>query len=91
MFPNKTKTEIIGDLLTSALEKIEYSFPSIEGENFGMDDDQGNQLFYEVGQGKSFRELANKHYIELEKELDNETASKLYDSDLLCLKSDIDK
>lgn len=91
MFPNKTKTEIIGDLLTSALEKIEYSFPSIMGEYFGMDDDQGNQLFYDVGQGKSFSELANKHYIELEKELGNESPNKLYDSHLLCLKSDIDK
>ena len=91
LFPNKTKTEIIGDLLTSALEKIEYSFPSVKGEYFGIDDDQGNELFYDVGKGKSFMELVNKHYIELEKELGNENPNKLYDSQLLCIDSDIEK
>ena len=91
IFPNKTRTEIIGDLLTSALEKIEYSFPSVQGEYFGMDDDQGNRLYCDVGKGKSFRELVNKHYVELEKELGNENPIKLYDSQLLCLESDIEK
>ena len=90
MFPNKTRTEIIGDLLTSALEKIEYSFPSIKGEYFGMDDEQGNRLYLDMGKGKSFRFLANKHYAELEKELGNENPNKLFDSDLLCTDSDIE-
>ena len=89
MFPNKTRTEIIGDLLTSALEKIEYSFPSIKGEYFGMDDEQGNRLYLDMGKGNSFRFLANKHYAELEKELGNENPNKLFDSDLLCTDSDI--
>ena len=91
LFPNKTKTEIIGDLLTSALDKIEYSFPSVKGEYFGIDDDQGNRLYCDVGKGKSFRELANKHYIELEKELGNENPNKLYDYKLLFIDSDIEK
>ena len=91
LFPNKTRTEIIGDLLTSALEKIEYSFPSIKGEYFGMDDEQGNRLYLDVGKGKSFMELANKHYVELEKELGNENPDKLYDSQLLCIDSDLEQ
>ena len=88
LFPNKTRTEIIGDLLTSALEKIEYSFPSHKGEYFGMDDEQGNRLYLDIGKGKSFIELANKHYSELEKELGNENPDKLYDSQLLCIDND---
>lgn len=91
LFPNKTRTEIIGDLLTSALEKIEYSFPSVKGEYFGMDDDQGNKLFYDTGKGSDFRKIANEHFAELEKELGNENPSRLYDSDLLCIDSDIEK
>ena len=88
LFPNKTRTEIIGDLLTSALEKIEYSFPSHKGEYFGMDDEQCNRLYPDIGEGKSFMELANKHYVELEKELGNENPDKLYDSQLLCIDND---
>lgn len=84
LFPNKTKTEIIGDLLTSALESIEYSFPSVKGDSFGMDDDEGNKLFYDVGKGMQFREFANKHYTELEKELGNQNPNQLYDSHLVC-------
>ena len=33
-------------------------------------------------------ELANKHYVELEKELGNENPDKLYDSQLLCMDND---
>lgn len=91
MFPNKTRTEIIGDLLTSALEKIEYSFPSYKGEYFGMDDEQGDRLYVDIGKGKTFRELVNKHYTDLEKELGNENPNLLYDSQLLCTESDIEK
>ena len=56
-----------------------------------MDDDQGDQFYCDVGKGKSFRELANKNYIELEKELGNENPNELYDSHLLCVESDIEK
>ena len=73
---------------TSALEKIEYSFPSHKGEYFGMDDEQCNRLYPDIGEGKSFMELANKHYVELEKELGNENPDKLYDSQLLCIDND---
>ena len=83
IFPNKTRTEIIGDLLTSALEGVEYSFPGRKGEPFGMDDDQGMPLYLDVGKGKTFRDLANKYYKELETELGNEKPELLYDSVLL--------
>ena len=91
MFPNKTRTEIIGDLLTSALEKIEYSFPSVKGEYFGMDDEQDNKLYVDIGKGKTFRELANQYYAELEKELGNENPNKLYNAQLLCTENDTEK
>ena len=32
MYPKKTRTDIIGDLLSSALVKIEAGLPTIEGE-----------------------------------------------------------
>jgi len=91
LFPNKTRTEIIGDLLTSALEGVEYSFPSIKGEPFGMNDEDGDALYIDVGKGRDFRNAANKYYIELEKELGNEKPEPLYDAQLLCTVHDLKK
>lgn len=91
LFPSKTRTEIIGDLLTSALEGVEYSFPSIKGEPFGMDDEDGNALYVDVGRGRDFRSAANRHYRELEKELGNENPELLYDAQLLCTANDLKK
>ena len=89
MFPHKTRTEIIGDLLTSALEKIEHSFPSVKGEYEGYDDFDENKLYRDLGKGQTFMALANKHSEDLEKELGNETPSKLYDYILMCTEADI--
>ncbi len=91
LFPNKTRTDIIGDLLTSALEGVEYSFPSVKGEPWGRDDDQGDTLYLDVGKGKTFRKLANQYYLEFEKELGNDKPELLYDSQLLCTDADIPK
>lgn len=91
LFPNKTRTEIIGDLLTSALEGVEYSFPSIKGESSGIDDEDGNSLYVDVGRGRDFRNAANRHYRELEKELGNENPELLYDAQLLCTANDLNK
>ena len=91
LFPNKTKTEIIGDLLTSALEGVEYSFSRVKGEPFGMDDVDGDALYLDIGKGMDFRNTANKYYIELEKELGNEKPELLYDAQLLCTAHDLKK
>lgn len=91
LFPNKTRTDIIGDLLTSALDGVEYSFPSLKGEPWGRNDEQGNALYFDVGKGQTFRKLANRYYLELEKELGNDKPEPLYDSNLLCTDEDIQK
>lgn len=82
MYPKKTRTEIIGDLLASSLEEMERSFPFIPGAPFGQDE-EGETLFLDTGPGKRFRDLANKYYKELEEELGNPDAPGLYTSEVV--------
>ena len=80
LFPNKTKTEIIGDLLSAALEDLIQSLPYDQGRKLADHPDEG-PLFEETGQRAYFRGLANKHYKMLERELGNKNPADLYSGD----------
>lgn len=78
MYPNRSRTEIVGDLLSSALESVQAGFPSIKGRPFGIDPDTNEQLFEDVGPINDFIKLTNRHYVEFERELGNETPSPFF-------------
>lgn len=78
MYPRKTKTEIMGDLLGAALDQIQDSFPDVKGKLLGPADED-NLMYEDTGPRASYIRLANKHYQELEKELGNEKPSPLFD------------
>lgn len=92
MYPQKNRTQIVADLLTAALDDLEKNLPQELG--MGLPDEdvqiekkiahhQGTQyepLYSLAGARGRFREIANKHYKELENELGNEGAGRLYDS-----------
>jgi hypothetical protein len=77
LFPNKTKTEIIGDLLTAALDDLIEGLPSKRGEELEEHPEFG-RIYEEIGQKAQFRELANKHFKALERELGNKNPPELY-------------
>lgn len=82
MFPEKTRTQLVGDLLATALADFERSFPSVKGGELGLYPET-NELYYEdIGPGKRYRELANRYYTELENELGNDTPKPLFDYQL---------
>lgn len=68
IFPRKTKTEMIGDMLATALDQLEEGLPSVAGgKPLGIDED--NEVIYdEVGLVGQFRELTQKYLRELETE-----------------------
>lgn len=78
MYPEKTRTQLVGDLLSTALEDFERSFPNIKGRKFGTDPDTGETLYNDVGPGREYRELANRHYEAMERELGNESPRPLF-------------
>ena len=69
LYPNKNRTQIVGDLLATALEDVEDALPTERGEE--IDVDERNEPIYEVvGPAVRFRNLAQKYQQELEAEID---------------------
>lgn len=70
MYPRKTKTEIIGDLLATALDQLIEAIPAEDGELLGLDPDR--EPVYELaGPRARFFELTQKYSKELESETDS--------------------
>lgn len=77
VFPTRTRTDIIGGLLASALDGILDALPVEDGEPFDRDPETGETLYSEAGPRAQYRQLANKYYEELERELGNEAPGRL--------------
>ncbi|QCB45431.1 hypothetical protein [Hydrogenophaga sp. PAMC20947] len=82
MYPQKTKTQMVADLLSAALTDLESGLPAFPGEIFPETED-GEQLYEAAGPAQLFRTLTNKFYAELEMELGNETPEPFYKGSLL--------
>ena len=67
IFPRKTKTELIGDLLATALDQLEEGLPSVQGRELGINNDD-EPVFEEIGLVGRFRNLTEKYLQELEAE-----------------------
>lgn len=90
MYPQKSRTQIIADLLTSALDELEQTLPIGLGESLSREEEHHERmvadhlnedyvpLYYLGGTRGKFRNLANKHFDELERELGNEKPSLLF-------------
>ena len=81
MFPQKSRTQIVGDLLATALEDFQRSFPEVKGDYVGEDSAQGVRVFKDVGPTLKYQKLVDQHYIELETELGTEDPKPLYGPD----------
>jgi hypothetical protein len=77
LYPNKTRTEIVGDLLATALLKIEKALPTYDGRELCTTDAE-EVIYEEPRQVKTFRDNADKYYKELERELGNASTRGIY-------------
>ncbi len=71
MYPRKSKTEIIGDLLATALDQFRAALPCEDGRLFGHCPDTGEDIHEMVGERARFDSLTTKHIKELEQEIDS--------------------
>jgi hypothetical protein len=89
IYPQKNRTQIVADLLTTALDELEKNLPytiepidelsQIEQDRASYEDGMEQMTFYDVaGPRGMFRHLSNKYYEEYEKELGNEVSRTLY-------------
>ena len=85
LYPNKTRTQIVGDLLATAIEAAVQGLPSAKGrflERIEPPGEEGWMAYEEVGPMGRFKHSANTHFIELERELGNESPGLVYPYDL---------
>jgi len=81
MHPAKTKTDIIVDLISAALDEVYDSFAFSWGNEF--EDHQGVTFVTDNGERKTFIDLANKHFKDLEIENGNHHAINLYEDHII--------
>ena len=81
LYPNKTRTQLVGDLLATAIDAAARGLPSVKGrhlDRIAERDQPEFDLFEDVGPAGRFKHLANRHYQELERELGNEQPGLAY-------------
>lgn len=81
MYPRKTKTEIIGDLLATALDQFEEGLESEKGGHIGREpsppDGDLEDIFEDVGTRGRYWRLTQKHLKEVETEAGIEDHTKI--------------
>ena len=80
MYPSRTKTEIVGDLLSSAIDEFLAGLPYVQGKYVGTDHETGEEIHLDAGPEAIFWKLADKHYREIEREMGNENPPSLYEA-----------
>lgn len=81
LYPNKTRTQIVGDLLATAIDASVEGLPTARGQFlFHVPEEVGGPLdiYEDIGPCARFKASANKHFVELEAELGNDAPSDLY-------------
>ena len=61
MYPRRSVTDIITDLLSAALNDVESSLPYVRGDNIVARDEQGDPLYEDVGPTPRYLTLTQKH------------------------------
>lgn len=77
MYPQKTRTELVGDLLATALDDLVKGMPYVKGSFMFHDNQSGEDIHEDMGPATTFWELSNKYYQELEREMGNENPPTL--------------
>ncbi len=85
LYPGKSKSQLINDLLSAALDDLESGFEKVKGNHIGQDYDvakqQQTELYYDVGPRRAYLDSVNKHLAVYEAELGNDSPS-LYSTEI---------
>lgn len=61
MYPKRTEREILGELISSALEELETSLPYVTGDKVIARDEMGDPIFEDKGPTPKFLDLSKKY------------------------------
>lgn len=68
MYPGRSESDLITDLLSAALDDLEAAFPYVQGQRIIAEDEQGDPIYEDVGNTPRFRALSKKHLARLEQD-----------------------
>lgn len=75
MYPGRTETQLITELLGTAIDELEAAFPYVQGNKVVAEDEQGDPIYEDQGLTPRFIALTRKHLRRLERELAQEAGS----------------
>lgn len=67
LYPMKSPQDLMRDLLSSALDELETSFPYVEGDRVVAYDEDGFEIYEDVGMTPKFVALSQKHMEDLKR------------------------
>lgn len=68
LFPLRTESQIITDLLRAALDEVQAAFPYVEGADVIEEDEFGDPVYEDAGAMPRFLHLTREHLRRLEQE-----------------------
>ncbi len=68
LFPSRTKTQIMTDLVSAALNELESKIPYVRGDKVISEDDHGDPIYEDVGLTTKFLEIARSYAKQLQEE-----------------------
>lgn len=74
MYPLRSESELISELLTAALDELEIAMPYLPGGQAVTEDEEGNPVYEDIGPTPRFLELSRKYAIALEAGIEPEQA-----------------
>lgn len=70
LYPGRSETQIISELLSAALDELEVAFPYVQGARVVAEDELGDPIYSDEGKTPRFQELTRKHYERLKTNAD---------------------
>ena len=61
MYPKRSRSELLGELISAALEELETAMPYVSGNKVIARDEMGDPLYEDVGPTPMFMDLSKKH------------------------------
>jgi hypothetical protein len=65
LYPRLSRQQILQDLLTLALDKVEAGMPYIKGTKVVGTDEEGDPIYEDIGKTPAFLALTQKHHARL--------------------------
>lgn len=81
MYPGKTRTQLIGDLLGLGLAEVERAWSGTSAGQVGFHPDTRQPIYLLTGPFSEFRGLTYKHHLAMERELAKEDLQSSYPVD----------